>query len=62
LADRRHGVQVRVRVRGVVGLYLLEQRCFAGIVEAEQEDGILWSASELDLDASRPHAFFAGGI
>jgi hypothetical protein len=39
LADGGHGFEVRVR-RRVGGFDLFEERGFAGVVEAEEEDGV----------------------
>lgn len=41
LADSGHGFQVWVR-GGVGGFDLFEERGFAGIVEAKEEDGVFW--------------------
>jgi len=41
LADGGHGFEVGVRGR-VGGFYLLEECGFAGVVEAQEEDGVFW--------------------
>jgi hypothetical protein len=41
LADGRDGFEVRVR-GCVCAFYLFQEGCFAGIVQAEEEDGVLW--------------------
>jgi hypothetical protein len=41
LADGGHGFEVWVG-RGVGGFNLFEERGFAGVVEAEEEDGVFW--------------------
>jgi hypothetical protein len=48
LADSRDCFEVWMR--GCVGaFYLFEQGCFAGVVEAEDENGVLWGL----LDSGR---------
>ena len=42
LADGGHGFEVRVRGR-VGGFDLLEERGFASVVEAEEEDRVFWA-------------------
>ena len=41
MADGGDGFEVGVGGR-VGGFYLFEERCFAGVVEAEEEDGVFW--------------------
>jgi len=46
LADGRDGFDGGGRVRWEVeGFDLREERCFAGVVEAEEEDGVFWGGS-----------------
>ncbi len=41
LADGGYGFKVRMR-GGVGGFYLFEERGFAGVVEAQEEDRVFW--------------------
>lgn len=41
LADGGHGFEVRV-LGAEGGFYLFEERGFARVVEAEEEDGVFW--------------------
>jgi hypothetical protein len=67
LADGGYGFEVWVRGR-VRGFDLFEEGGFAGVVEAEEEDGVFWGACELWNGmvvgewVRRVRTFFAGGV
>jgi hypothetical protein len=46
LSDRRHRLEVGVG-RRVGAFYLLKKRCLAGVVQAEEEDRVLWRLLDL---------------
>ena len=63
LADCGDGFEVRMR--GRVGcFYLLEERGFARVVEAEEKDRVLWttSAEEMEVRGAGTVTFFACGV
>jgi hypothetical protein len=50
LPDRGHGFEIGMKVYRVRGFDLFEEGGFAGVIEAEEEDGVFWMRCELSLE------------